>query len=208
MHDSVWARVCVCVCVRVYGSLSFLTGSQAADGWVQLSQSSIWETERKKERKTEILKKRCRYFGAIKHHWHIFHSSYFFLLNVPLFSFHKAVFFSFGLVGVWLEERQWGYHGNKAHHRYEHPWWRTGEAITVSHWPHFERERCLCVCYGMRSNRGCAVLFSILWTKVWENQTVRVSVQTHGWSCSLVIGPSVGSRAEGNLNIIERLSIL
>lgn len=41
-----------------------------------------------------------------------------------------------------------------------------------------------------------------------ESQTVGVSAQTHGESCSLVIGPSVGSRVDGNLNIIERLSIL
>lgn len=173
MIQSERAHVCVCACVRQSVFPNWLTVS----GWLSTAEPIEHlrdrEKVREKEKNREILKKRCRYFGAIKHHWHIFHSSYFFLLNVPLFNFFfsllpQSSFFFFGLVGVWLEERQRGYHGNKAHHRYEHPWWRTGEAITVSHWPHFERERCLCVCYGMRSNRGCAVLFSILWTKVFE----------------------------------------
>ncbi len=178
VHDSV--RACVC------GSLSSLTGTQAAEGWVQLSQSSQRESEKKGKKNREILIKRCRCFGAIKHHWHMFHSTYFFLLNVPLFHiffFHKAAFLR--VVGVWLEERQRGYHGNKAHHRYEHPWWRSGEAITVSHWPHSERVR-VCVCYGTRSNRGCAVLFSILWTKVFKRARLweRVNRHTELLSCN------------------------
>jgi len=35
-----------------------------------------------------------------------------------------------------------------------------------------------------------------------ESHTVGVSARRHGGSCSLVIGPSVDSRVEGNLNII------
>lgn len=112
MIQSERAHVCVCACVRQSVFPNWLTVS----GWLSTAEPIEHlrdrEKVREKEKNREILKKRCRYFGAIKHHWHIFHSSYFFLLNVPLFnfffpSFHKAVFFSSGWWGFgWRRDRE------------------------------------------------------------------------------------------------------
>lgn len=181
--------------------------------WANRASERQRESKREREKNREILKKRCRYFGAIKHHWHIFHSSYFFLLNVPLFAFFfppsTKQFFLLraggGLVGGETERLPWKQSTSPiwaslmAH-------WRGNNCVPLaSLW---EREMFVCVLWYEEQQRMCCVIQYSMNKGFRENQTVRVSAQTHGESCSLVIGPSVGSRAEGNLNIIERLSIL